>query len=61
MKRCGVCGEELEGVEAPDGTIWECGEHGVRDWVFEAQTRTDYAGQHRVRPAPALKDGPRGP
>ncbi|HVL88163.1 MAG TPA: hypothetical protein VM681_09215 [Candidatus Thermoplasmatota archaeon] len=42
-KQCTSCGAELDGVETAGGVIYECGTHGVRDWVFEDQTHTEYA------------------
>ena len=62
-KHCNLCGSELDGLEAENGVIWECPTHGVRDWVFESQTHTDFAGSANaprvrldVEGAPIRKD-----
>lgn len=57
-KRCRVCGDELECHDYGGGSVWTCGTHGVRDWVFAGQ------GGHAALRAPAAalaERAPRGP
>lgn len=34
-KVCSVCGGDLGSFAWGSGTVWQCAEHGVREWYFE--------------------------
>jgi hypothetical protein len=56
-KVCSTCGDELVDVEAAGGTIYECAEHGVKDWIFEPKREASDAPKS-LRDRLPLRDVP---
>lgn len=35
-KTCPVCGDELATMPWGKGLVWQCSDHGVKEWYFDA-------------------------
>lgn len=36
-KSCPVCGDDLASLPWGKGTVWQCIDHGVKEWYFDTE------------------------
>lgn len=40
-KLCPVCGDDLASLPWGKGTVWQCTDHGVKEWYFDSEPEDD--------------------
>lgn len=56
-KLCPVCGDDLASLPWGKGTVWQCTDHGVKEWYFEADLDDRWASAASLLRGLGLAEG----